>query len=362
MQLTKLSLIKFKNIEQMELELAPSINCFVGDNGTCKTNIVDSVYYLSMCKSALAMTDNQCTKIGEDYFILDGDYFSDRGIREQIAVSYSKKGQKIVKRNTKPYERLSDHIGLIPVVIVTPSDSLLISDTADERRRFINGFISQIDRNYLVSLMKYNGVLAQRNSLLKNPVEETILHIFDQQLAMYGEVVYRKRKEIADKLLEKVAYYYSEISGDREEVSLSYRSVLNTGSFTDALSQAREKDKVNGFTTVGIHRDDFLFTIGGNPLRRYGSQGQQKSFLIAIKLAQYSILSQILHEKPILLLDDVFDKLDEFRVERLMKIVTSDAFGQIFITDCNFERMSRVLQDVSEKTKIFKVTYGQLEE
>ena len=289
MFLKKISLLNFKNIEQAELALCRGVNCLVGDNGAGKTNVIDAVYYLSMCKSSLPMTDGQSIRHGADFFLAEGQYLTDGGKSENIVCSFSRKGGKVLKRNGKEYERLSDHVGLVPAVIVSPADSALISDAADERRRYLNAFISQLDRSYLAAVMRYNAVLAERNRLLKNMPDETMLQIYDMQLVEQGERIHARRREFAERLQPVAAEYYRILSGDREQVGLHYRSELNERPFGEILLTARQKDLANEFTTAGIHRDDLVLRIGGYPLRKYGSQGQQKSFLIALKLAQYAI-------------------------------------------------------------------------
>lgn len=343
MYLEKISLLNFKNIAQEELSFCPGINCLVGDNGAGKTNVVDAVYYLSMCKSSLQMTDGQSIRHGADFFLVEGRYSSDAGRREQVVCSFSRKGGKVLKRNGKEYDRLADHVGLIPAVIVSPADSALISEAADERRRYLNAFISQLDRAYLTALMRYNAVLAERNRLLKMQPDETMLAIYDRQLVEHGNRIHARRREFAARLQPLVAEYYRRLSDDREQVELLYKSELNERPFEEVLRDARQKDLVNEFTTAGIHRDDLTLRIGGYPLRKYGSQGQQKSFLIALKLAQYAIVAAEKGERPILLLDDLFDKLDAGRVEQLIRLVADDAFGQIFITDCNPTRLRTIL-------------------
>ena len=358
MYLKKLSLINFKNIREENLEFRPGINCFVGDNGAGKTNVIDAVYFLSMCKSSLAMTDGQNMRHGSDFFLLDGQYLTDEGRSESVVCAFARKGGKTLKRNGKEYERLSDHVGLIPVVIVSPADTMLISDAADERRRYLNGFISQLDRAYLQALVRYNAVLGERNRLLKISRDEQMLCIYDRQLVEQGGIIHRKRSEIAALLEPEVARYYRHLSSDREQVTLEYRSELNDTPFEELLLKSREKDFVNGFTTAGIHRDDLVLHIDGYPLRKYGSQGQQKSFLIALKLAQYALVAQAKGEKPILLLDDLFDKLDAGRVEQLIRLVGDDGFGQIFITDCNPTRLRTILDKTGDDYSL--VTVGEL--
>ena len=358
MYLKKISLLNFKNIAQEELALCPGINCLVGDNGAGKTNVIDAVYYLSMCKSSLTMTDGQSVRHGADFFLAEGQYLTDAGKTESVVCSFSRKGGKVLKRNGKEYERLSDHVGLIPAVIVSPADSALISDAADERRRYLNAFISQLDRAYLGSVMRYNAVLAERNRLLKNMPDETMLQIYDMQLVEQGERIHARRREFAERLQPVAAEYYRILSGDREQVELHYKSELNDRPFDELLLAARQKDLANEFTTAGIHRDDLVLKIGGYPLRKYGSQGQQKSFLIALKLAQYTIVAREKGEKPILLLDDLFDKLDAGRVEQLIRLVGDDGFGQIFITDCNPTRLRTILDKTGDDYSLFTVENG----
>ena len=324
MFLKKISLLNFKNIEQAELALCRGVNCLVGDNGAGKTNVIDAVYYLSMCKSSLPMTDGQSIRHGADFFLAEGQYLTDGGKSENIVCSFSRKGGKVLKRNGKEYERLSDHVGLVPAVIV----------------------------------MRYNAVLAERNRLLKNMPDETMLQIYDMQLVEQGERIHARRREFAERLQPVAAEYYRILSGDREQVGLHYKSELNDRPFGEILLAARQKDLVNEFTTSGIHRDDLVLRIGGYPLRKYGSQGQQKSFLIALKLAQYTIVAQEKGEKPILLLDDLFDKLDAGRVEQLIRLVSEDSFGQIVITDCNPTRLRRILDKAGGAYSLFTVENG----
>lgn len=358
MFLKKISLLNFKNIEQAEFALCRGINCLVGDNGAGKTNVIDAVYYLSMCKSSLGMTDGQSIRHGADFFLADGQYLTDAGKTESVVCSFSRKGGKVLKRNGKEYERISDHVGLIPAVIVSPADGALISDAADERRRYLNAFISQLDRSYLAAVMRYNTVLAERNRLLKNRPDETMLQIYDMQLVEQGERIHARRREFAERLEPVAAEYYRILSGDREQVGLQYKSELNERPFAEILLAARQKDLINEFTTSGIHRDDLVLRIGGYPLRKYGSQGQQKSFLIALKLAQYAIVAQEKGEKPILLLDDLFDKLDAGRVEQLIRLVSEDSFGQIVITDCSPTRLRRILDKAGSDYSLFTVENG----
>ncbi len=358
MYLKSLSILNFKNIREETLSFRRGINCFVGDNGAGKTNILDAVYYLAMGKSSLPTTDGQSICHGEDFFLLDGQYATDDGSGENVVASFSRKGGKILKCNGKEYERLSDHVGLIPTVIVSPSDTALISDAADERRRYLNSFISQLDRAYLHALVRYNAVLAERNKFLKCSRDESLLSVYDRQLVEHGTHVHEKRASIVERLEPEVSRIYSLLSGDRETVELHYRSELNDTSFDELLYASRERDYVNQFTYCGIHRDDLTLKIGGHPLRKYGSQGQQKSFLIALKLAQYVLVARAKEEKPILLLDDLFDKLDASRVEQLIRLVSTPEFGQIFITDHDAERLQGILENTVAEYLLFTVKNG----
>lgn len=362
MFLRKLSIINFKNVEQTALGFTTRVNCFVGENGAGKTNVIDAVHYLSMGKGALAMTDSQSTRHGSDFFVLDGEYSSVHDKKEGVVCSFRKGQGKTLKRNGKEYEKLSDHVGLIPVVIISPADSFLITDSADERRRYINAFLSQLDKAYLSSIVRYNRVLGERNQLLKTGANPDIMEILDAQLAEEGEKIHAKRTELIGRLAPLVTEYYRELSDDREKVGLTYNSELNDTPFSELLARSSEKDHILQFTTSGIHRDDMKMTIGGYQLRKYGSQGQQKSFLVALKLAQYAIVAQEKEEKPILLLDDLFDKLDTARVEKLLGLVSREEFGQIFITDCNKVRLQSILDDSGEDYTLFTVEAGDVSE
>lgn len=360
MYLKKLVLINFKNIAQAEITLSERLNCFVGDNGAGKTNVLDAVYYLSMSKSALTMTDGQSVRHGEDFFVVEGTYVGDSGSNDTVNCSFLRRSGKVLKLNGKEYDRMADHVGRFPVVMVSPQDSVLITDAAEERRRYLNAFLSQLDRDYLASLMRYNAVLAERNRFLKSSSDEQMLQIYDMQLADHAARIYERRRDIIDRMRPLVAEFYRQLSGDREQVEIEYRSELASASMGELLLASRERDIVNGFTTSGVHRDDMSLRIGGYPLRKYGSQGQQKSFLMSLKLAQYRILAEVCGERPLLLLDDLFDKLDTSRVENLLSLVAGDGFGQIFITDCNRSRLETILSRAGEKYALFMVEGGDI--
>lgn len=363
MYLNRLTLLHFKNISEAEIEFSPRINCLVGENGTGKTNVLDAVHYLSMCKSAFGLSDSQSAQHGEDSFMVNGIFTTEDHRQEKIVCSYQRGNTKKIARGGKEYEKLSDHIGLIPNVMVSPSDNDLINESGEERRRYLNSLISQLDREYLNTLIRYNHLLAERNKLLKHPSTpnfDEILEVLDLQMASLGTTIHKKRHALISELAPKVNHYYSLLSGDRERVELSYKSELNQTPFEALLKEHALHDRICMFTSTGIHRDDMNMTIGGYPLRKYGSQGQQKSFLVALKLAQYDLITAHNTHKPILLLDDIFDKLDMNRVGELIQIVSQERFGQIFITDCNKVRLERVLHGQACEYTLFEVSNGAI--
>lgn len=358
MRLDTLSIIDFKNIGDQRIELSPEINCFVGDNGAGKTNILDAVHYLAMARSMSTITDSQCMMHGKESFLIDGRFTADNERIETILCSYSRRGGKTLKRNGKEYDKLSDHVGHIPIVVVSPADTALISDSAEERRKYINRFISQIDRSYMNALIRYNAAIMERNKLLKNSPSEEMLLIYDSMLSASAEVIYERRNAIVERLRPLVESYYALLSEERENIGITYKSELCETPLMELLLQSRQKDIVNEYTTSGIHRDDIVFTMGDFPLRKYGSQGQQKSFLIALKLAEYTLLTKHCKERAILLLDDLFDKLDMRRVAQLLRIVGGEIFGQIFITDCNKHRLERTLGEAGVEYRLFNINAG----
>ncbi len=362
MRLEKLSLLNFKNIADCELLPIEGINCIVGSNGAGKTNVVDAIHYLSMSKSSLAMTDGQCVRHGEPFFMLSGAYTTDGDMGITVTCGFEKSKGKTLKFCGKEYERLADHIGVVPVVMVSPADGNLVSDSAEERRRWLNAFLSQLDRTALDATMRYNRLLAERNSVLKQGemLPPELLDVFDERLAEAGDRVAVARREVLERLAPMVERLYGEIAGERESVELTYRSECNTRGMIEILRENRNKDLVMGFTTQGVHRDDVVMTIGGYPLRKFGSQGQQKSFLLALKLAQYNFLRERVGEKPLLLLDDLFDKLDEERLARLVSVTSGEEYGQVFITDCNRERIISVLKNSGQSFRFFSVEDGEV--
>jgi DNA replication and repair protein RecF len=358
MTLHQLSIINFKNIAEEQLSLSQGINCLVGDNGAGKTNILDAIHYLAMARSMHTITDTQSIRHGEEGFVIDGRFERDDERAEQIVCGYARRNGKTLKRNGKEYDKLSNHIGNIPIVVVSPGDTALISDSAEERRRYINRHISQVDRTYLNALMRYSITLQERNKLLKNNPSEDMLLIYDSMLASAADVIFARRAETIAAMQPLVEQYYGILAEERESIGIAYRSEIENAPLTELLLQSRQKDFVNEYTSVGVHRDDIIFTIGDYPLRKFGSQGQQKSFLIALKLAEYTLLAQQCGEKPILLLDDLFDKLDMRRVAHLLRLVGGEMFGQIFITDCNKHRLERTLGEAGAEYKLFTIAGG----
>lgn len=362
MYLKQLNITNFKNLEQVSLELFPGLNCFIGDNGEGKTNLLDAVYYLSMAKSYFNQIDSQVIRHGEGFFMLQSSY-ERNGAEEQISCGVKRGDGKALKRNGKQYERLADHIGFIPLVMVSPTDSALITDSGEERRRYLNGLISQLDREYLDSLIRYNHALTLRNKLLKQAgaIDKDMLDTLDMQLSEYGQKIYQKRNDMVEAMSPYFTMVYAVVSGNKEDVVLSYRSDLSKESLYALLKQAFEKDRMLQHTSVGIHRDDLEMKLGEHPIRRVGSQGQQKTYLLALKLAQFELYKKHTNIAPLLLLDDVFDKLDMARVEQLIQLVAHNGFGQIFLTDSNKTRLDNILASVNNDHALFRVKGGEVE-
>ncbi len=364
MYLNKLTLLNFKNYQYAELDLSPAINCFVGDNGAGKTNLLEAVYYLSYCKSCFNIPDQQNIRQDDHFFMIDG-IFNLRDEEEKIVCGVQEGRKKKFSRNKKEYQRLSDHIGLIPVVLSTPSDTQLIQEGSEERRRLVNTLISTHDRSYLQRLIDYNKALEQRNRLLKNFADqnywdEASLEIWDEALHKNAMPIFEARKNLLEDLIPDFQEYYNYISGNQEKVSLQYKSDIYDGKLVDLLKQNRKADQIARYTTKGIHRDDLMFMIGERNVKKTASQGQQKTYLVSLKFAQFDLIKKTMNKKPLLLLDDVFDKLDASRVERIISLVAGDSFGQIFITDANKVRIDKVLEKVSSDFRIFNVVNGKI--
>jgi DNA replication and repair protein RecF len=356
--LKKIVVQDFRNIALAELTFSPNINCISGNNGEGKTNLMDAIYYLSMTKSAFSASDRYNFRHGCDAFALAGTYDMG-GVDSLFTIQVRSAGEKRLRRDEKPYGRVSEHIGELPIVLVSPADVSLVSESGEERRRFINAVLSQMDRGYLAAMQQYNRLLLQRNTLLRNgQADEDLLATFDARLAALAEPIFGRRAGFVEELTPIVRQYYARISGGREDVSIDYRSDLKKGGLEALLKEHREQDLNLRYTTAGIQRDDFIFRMGDHPIRRCGSQGQQKSFLVAVKFAQYEIMKKACGTPPMLLLDDLFDKLDMKRVSNLLEMVAGSEFGQIFITDSNKVRISGIVDSITADRTYFEAAGG----
>jgi len=358
MFLRKITIHDFKNIADASLEFSPKINCISGSNGAGKTNLLDAVYYLSMTKSYFSASDQYVFRFGTDEAALGGQYEMADGCVEKVGASVRRNG-KTVTRNGKAYERFSDHIGFLPIVMVSPADTSLINDSGDGRRKYMNFILSQTDREYLRHIQAYSQLLLRRNKLLKDSGQpQMLLDTISQQMAPHAQYVYQARKKLCEQLLPITQDFYSKLSADAEAISLEFRSNLDEMPFDELMARNAERDRILGYTLAGIQRDEIDFSLNGHPLHKCGSQGQQKSFLLALKLAQMRFMQDIYGLKPILLLDDVFDKLDMSRVEYLVSIVASQEFGQIFLSDSNKVRTGSVVSAFNADCANFTVENG----
>ena len=357
--LQKIVIQDFRNIALQELSFSPNINCISGGNGEGKTNLLDAIWYLSMTKSAFSPSDRFNFRYGTSAFGLSGTYLMPGGTTARFSIQVTEGGEKRVRRDDKPYTRISEHIGVLPIVMVSPADIAMVSESGEERRKFINAVLSQMHQPYLADMQQYNRYLLQRNKLLKAGVwDEDLLSTFDERLAETAAPIFARRAAFCDSLVPIVQQYYAEISGGREQVGIEYRSDLQKGDLRELLLAHRERDQVFKFTTAGIQRDDFLFTMNGHPIRRCGSQGQQKSFLVALKFAQYEVMKSACGYPPILLLDDLFDKLDMGRVANLLRMVTDKSFGQIFLSDSNKVRTESIVDTLTSDRSYFETAGG----
>lgn len=362
MYLKSISLINFKNYPETTLSFSNHVNCFTGNNGEGKTNILDAIHYLSFCKSFFNPIDSQNILHLAPFFLIQGIFETNEQV-DEVYCGQKRNHKKQFKRNKKEYQRLADHIGLFPLVMISPADSELITEGSESRRKFIDSVISQFDKAYLENLISYNKIISQRNALLKHfghsgTFDRASLEIWDMQLIEYGTRVFDTRKQFINEFIPIFQKHYELISGGKEVVNIDYQSHLKEASFNEVLEKALSRDKVMEYTTVGIHKDDLEFTINNYPIKKYASQGQQKSFLIALKLAQFDFVKNIKRITPILLLDDIYDKLDDLRVKQLMELVSSDNFGQLFITDTHPTRLVELFQSTNADLKAFKIEDG----
>ncbi|MAW94571.1 MULTISPECIES: DNA replication/repair protein RecF [unclassified Leeuwenhoekiella] len=359
MILKALSLINYKNFESASFDLDAKINCFVGNNGVGKTNVLDAIYHLSFGKSYFNPITTQNINHDADFFVIDGVY--EKNDREEKVIVSAKRGQKkVIKRNGKIYERFSDHIGFLPLVIISPADRDLIIEGSETRRKFIDGVISQSDKSYLDTLLKYNKTLSQRNALLKyfnsnHTFNPDTLEIYNAQMHELGTVLYQKRAAFLEAFTPIFKKRYQAISGGKEIVKLKYKSQLHDAPLSELFIENLKKDRALQYTSVGVHRDDLNFKIEGHPVKKFGSQGQQKSYLIALKLAQFDFIKAQSNTTPLLLLDDIFDKLDENRVTQIIDLVNDENFGQLFISDTHADRTEAIIKEIHQSYKLFKL-------
>ena len=372
MILEKLTLMNYKNIKEATLELSPKMNCFIGQNGVGKTNVLDAIYYLSFCHSANTLIDSQVIQHGEEFFMIEGVYSGqwkvdsyDYNSKITISCGFKRGSKKHVKKNKKEYKRLSEHIGLIPIVVVSPSDTLLIEGGSEERRKLMDMVISQYDPTYIEALNRYNKALQQRNIMLKAEEEPDteVISIWEEQMAAAGEQIYQKRDAFVKEMTPIFQRFYETISGHQEQVALNYISHCQRGPLLEVIQRDRFKDRAVGYSLHGIHRDNLEFMLGDYLMKNEGSQGQNKTYVISLKLAQFDFLKRTNSKTtPLLLLDDIFDKLDAKRVEQIVNLVAGDEFGQIFITDTNRDHLDQILSASQHDYKIFYVDNGNVQE
>ena len=364
MHLQTLKLTNFRNYTFQELAFSDRLNCFVGKNGMGKTNLLDAIYYLCMCKSNLGINDINVVRFEESFFRLEG-LFELAGKNEKIVAKVMPRKKKDIERNDNPYKKLSEHIGLLPVVIIVPDDTMLATGGSEDRRRFLDNTISQLESTYLDALITYNKVLKQRNAALKEAgktgyFNHVLIATYNEQLLEPSAIIYKKRQQFIEQFIPFLEAYYKSICTDNEKVNITYESALHQGDMETWLVQNAEKDRIMQRTTAGIHRDDLAFEINGHPLKRFASQGQLKSFVLALKLAQYELLYKEKGQEPILLLDDIFDKLDSYRVGRLLELLLDQHFGQVFITDTHESRIASIVEGFKTNFKKFVIQDGEV--
>ena len=359
MYLKKISLFNYKNFSEANFEFDTKINCFVGKNGIGKTNVLDAIYHVSYGKSYFNPLAVQNIKHGEEFFVIDAELEKENRA-EQIVCSLKKGQKKILKRNRKVYDKFSDHIGFVPLVIISPADRDLIIEGSETRRKFMDSVISQLDAIYLQQLIQYQKIISQRNALLKyfalnHVFDNDTLSIYNEQLNEFAQSIFDKRKSFIEEFIPIFNKHHQAITDSQETVQLVYESHLFENDLLTLLQENLSKVKTLQYTSVGVHKDDLSFEIDSHPIKKFGSQGQQKSFLIALKLAQFEFLKKQSGVKPILLFDDIFDKLDESRVAKIVEMVNSDTFGQLFISDTHPERTETIVKSTHQSYKIFNL-------
>ncbi|MDH6354900.1 DNA replication and repair protein RecF [Dysgonomonas sp. PH5-45] len=362
MILERISILNFKNIGQSELSFSPKLNCFLGNNGMGKTNLLDVIYYLSFCKSHSNAVDSQNINHDSDMALIQG-WYDVEGRKEEFLCSLKRRHKKVFKRNKKEYEKLSEHIGTLPLVMTSPEDTEFITGGSDTRRKLMDQVLSQLDKEYLHALIRYNKALQQRNALLKTGngmADDTLFDLWEEQMVNESAIVFSRRKNFIEQFTPTFQRYYDFICCRNEKVELTYRSQLHESDLASMLKDSRGRDTILGFTTAGIHRDDLEMHLGEYLIKKTGSQGQRKTYAIAFKLAQFAFLVNAGITTPILLLDDIFDKLDSLRVKQIITLVLQENFGQIFITDTNREHLSEMLREIGGDYRLFFVEQGSV--
>ncbi len=360
----QLSVVQFKNLPDLKVDLSPKFNCFAGHNGAGKTNLLDAIYYLSFCKSFTNPVDSQNIAFEKEFFVIQGEYRVN-GRTDSLYCGLKRGQRKVFKRNKKEYDRLSDHIGSYPLVLLSPADSRLILGGSEERRKFVDGVISQYNKEYLHKLIAYNKALQQRNALLKIFAEKRrfdreALSIWDEQLIENGQYLHQERASFFNSFLPVFREYYVFLSHENEETDITYDTNLEKTDLRSLFEESLERDRIAQHTTAGIHKDDLSFQIHGQPVKKFGSQGQQKSFIIALRLAQFAFTKKIKGLNPILLFDDIFDKLDESRVKQLMQLVSQEEFGQVFVTDTHSRRLEELFESLPSECRLFEMEQGSI--
>ena len=363
MKIEKLDIVNFKNIEEASLEFSGGVNCLLGMNGMGKSNLLEAIHFLCLARPMQSLPESALPRHGTDMMMVKGSFAMDTGVNEEVSCGIVKGKGKTLKCNGKEYQRISEHIGRFPIVTVTPADHAIVSGAAEERRKLMDMVISQADKTYLSHLIRYSRSLDSRNRMLRSGVKDRLLYeSVENSMEESAAIIHSTRKAWVSEIIPTFRARYSEISGDAEKASIRYSSVLNDQTLRETLDGTRAKDQVLGYTSKGVHRDDLLTGLGDYSMRRLGSQGQVKTFIIALRLAIFSYLRKVSGLTPILLLDDIFDKLDASRVGRIMEMVSGgEGFGQIFITDTNREHLDEILGAIRGESRLFSVRDGSFE-